>query len=236
MRKVFFVTAILLASIVPAGASQQAPAQAPAQVPPPSLPQTAPPPSTPRPGVTGLPAPPSGVGTPAPAQTPAGPRGAAPTPRPGGTPGGYVPAAPTAPAAMSQATSWQNIKVEVAISDSLYADVQSKKTVSMIILDGRAGQVRSTGGDGLINVDARPAVRPDGRIYLQLSVEYRPELTNQQSQQVRTAQPGEALRITTFSESLALIVSDGKPILASQSADPRSDRKVSLEVTATVVK
>jgi hypothetical protein len=43
-------------------------------------------------------------------------------------------------------------------------------------------------------------------------------------------------RLNGFSESLNLMVTDGKPVIASQSADPRSDRKVTVEVTATVVK
>ena len=42
--------------------------------------------------------------------------------------------------------------------------------------------------------------------------------------------------VAGFSESLNLLVADGKPIVASQSADPRSDRKVTIEVTATVLK
>jgi hypothetical protein len=90
--------------------------------------------------------------------------------------------------------------------------------------------VRSTSDSGLINVDARPTIRPDGRIYLQLGFEYRPELTAQQAQQTGTS------RIAMYNETLNLVVSDGKPILASQSADPRSDRKVVIEITATVVK
>jgi hypothetical protein len=100
----------------------------------------------------------------------------------------------------------------------------------MLIMDGRSGQIRSTSDGGLINIDASPSVRPDGRIYLRLTVEYRPELSAAQAQQAGTS------RIAQFNESLALIVANGKPILASQSADPRSDRKVSLEVTATVAR
>ncbi len=118
----------------------------------------------------------------------------------------------------------------MTISDSLSADVQSKKTVTMLTSDGHSGQIRSSGGEGLINIDARPSVQRDGRIFLQLTVEYRPELSPQQVQQSGTS------RLTMFTESLSLIVSDSKPVIASQSADPRSERKVSLEVTATIVK
>jgi hypothetical protein len=177
------------------------------------------PPSRPAPGAERVPtvAPPVAGFLPTqaapPAQTP---------PRPAG--------AQTLPPAPQPATSWQNVKLDVTISDSLNVDTQTTKTVSMLILDGRSGQIRSTSSGGLINIDASPSVRPDGRIYLRLTVEYRPELSAAQAQQAGTS------RIAQFNESLALIVANGKPILASQSADPRGDRKVSLEVTATVAR
>jgi hypothetical protein len=126
--------------------------------------------------------------------------------------------------------SWQNIKLDVVIADSLVPDLQSKKAVSMLILDGLSGQVRSSAGEGLINIDARPTIRPDGRIWVQVTIEYRPELSGQQLQQAGLN------RTALFSESLALLVADGKPVLASQSADPRSDRKVSVEITASIIK
>lgn len=134
--------------------------------------------------------------------------------------------------ARAMPASWQNIKLDVVISDSLVSDPQGRKSVSMLILDGLSGQVRSSGtNEGLINIDARPTIRPDGRVWVQLTIEYRPELSAQQAQQT-----GSARLMTMFSESLALLVADGKPVMASQSADPRGDRKVSIEVTATVIK
>jgi hypothetical protein len=133
-------------------------------------------------------------------------------------------------------STWQNIRIEVGISDSFSAEVQAKKTVSMIVLDGRSGQVRSTGGNSIMNIDAAPTIRPDGRIYLHLTLEYQPELSNQQQEQMRAAQNAAAGRMTMYSESLSLVIADGKPLLASQSADPRSERRVSVEVTATILK
>jgi len=115
------------------------------------------------------------------------------------------------------------------IADSLSADVQIKKTISVLILDGRSGQVRST-SDGIINIDASPMVRPDGKIYLRLTVEYRPEISAQQAQQTG------ASRVSFFNQSLALLVSDGRSLIAAQAADPHGDRKLSIEVPASVVK
>ena len=128
-------------------------------------------------------------------------------------------------------TSWQNVKVDVGISDAITVDTQHNKTVSLLCLDGNSGQVRSHSGEALINIDARPAIRPDGRIYLQLILEYRRDLTGGTA-----PEPGAPRMTSGFSESLNLLVLDGKPIVASQSADPRSDRKVTVEVTATVLK
>jgi len=127
----------------------------------------------------------------------------------------------------------QNIQLAITISDSFSSDVQSKKAVTMLIVDGRSGQIRSVGGEGLINIDARPGIQKDGRILLQLSVEYRPDLSTEQSEALRKSG---VVKITMFTESLSLLVTDGKPVIASQSSDPRSDRRVALEVTATVVK
>jgi hypothetical protein len=146
------------------------------------------------------------------------------TPRPGSPPSfGPPPANPAFQAG-------QNVQLTVTISDSLSADVQNRKTVTMLTSDGHSGQIRSSSTEGLINIDARPSIVRDGRIFLQLTVEYRPELSPQQLQQ------SGASRLTMFTESLSLMVSDAKPAIASQSADPRSERKVSLEVTATIIK
>jgi len=132
-------------------------------------------------------------------------------------------------------TSWQNVKLEVKISDSLNTDTQHSKTMTVLCLDGNSSQVRSQSGDGLINIDARPAIRPDGRIYLQLILEYRPDFAAQTAAAAQS--PPQLPRLVAgFSESLNLLVTDGTPIVVSQSADPRSDRKVTVEVTASVLK
>jgi hypothetical protein len=42
--------------------------------------------------------------------------------------------------------------------------------------------------------------------------------------------------LTDISESLTVILEDGKPLVVSQSADPGSDRKVRVEIKATILK
>ena len=128
-------------------------------------------------------------------------------------------------------SSWQNVKIDIVVVDSSTPEPQNRKSVSMLVLDGRSGAVRSSAApNSNINVDASPTIRPDGRIYLRVTFEYRIDVSGQQQQQ-----PPNAYNIN-FSESFYLIVPDGRPVTASQAADPRSDRKVTVEITATVQK
>jgi len=190
------------------------PAQAAAQgqQPPPTTPpsQTAPPA---RPGQT-----------PPPGEVPVQPAPIGQTPRQQGRQGQQTPppgtTAPVAPQQTPPQYTWQNIKLDLTITDTGSTGAPVRKVLVLHIADGRNGQVRSQGEQGLINVDARPQVRPDGKtILLQLTVEYRSDA-----------------RGTLFSESLTAMVVDGKPLVLSQAVDPSGDRKVSVEVVATVQK
>ena len=42
--------------------------------------------------------------------------------------------------------------------------------------------------------------------------------------------------MASINERLGLIFESGKPIIVSQAADPTSDRKITVEVTATILK
>ena len=178
--------------------------------------------------------------TPRPAQ-PTTPRPAAPV---GTTPvtsvQGQTPQAAQAPRAEIVPT--QNVRVELTITDSAggqTAGPPAKKTVSMLIADGLNGRIRSsnyvmipnTSPQAIsINVDTTAKVRAEGRIQLSLTFEYQPEVSMPEPGQPRTSARA------SISESMSVLVLDGKPTLISQSADPASDRRVNIEVTATVVK
>jgi hypothetical protein len=124
----------------------------------------------------------------------------------------------------------QNVRVEVALTDSLPTDGPSKRIVTMMVVDNNAGQIRSQGpGNYSLNVDASPHIRPDGKIFLMLTLYYVPEPAASQS-------GGGVRQPATLNESVSVIVADGKATIISQSADPRGDRKVTVEVTATAVK
>ena len=117
------------------------------------------------------------------------------------------------------------MRLDVKISDTVNPD--GGKVVTIVCMDGQGGQVRSQTGDGLINIDAKPTVRADGRIWVQLTIEYFPEPATSQT-------PQSGSNRMSLGQSLSLVVMDGKPMVASQSADPKSDRKVMIELTATV--
>ncbi len=122
--------------------------------------------------------------------------------------------------------STSNVQVELSIADYLGAAPPQKKTVSMLVAEGYMGRVRSTRGPAaMLNVDATPRLQKDGRISLQLAVEYRPRET-----------PETLDAMSPINEYLTVLLQSGKPIVVTQAADPSSDRKVTVEVTATILK
>ena len=112
-----------------------------------------------------------------------------------------------------------NIRIDVSITDS--AEKTQKKVVSMLVADRNGGRIRSSNEKGVLNVDANTWTEGEGRITLALTVEYMPD---------------RATHNTLLNQSITLVLQTGKPTLISQSADPGTDRKVTVEVTATVVK
>ena len=128
-----------------------------------------------------------------------------------------------------------NLQVEITISDQLGTQTPDKKVVSMLVADGTFGRIRASAdaqriglgmvGTGL-NVDVRPTVLEGDRILLELTVEYTPFRESGQVTQ----------RPTVLNESLSVILQSGKPVTVSQAADPVTDRKISVEVRASIVK
>jgi hypothetical protein len=164
----------------------------------------------------------TGVG--ASGQTPGAPnsqgrQGTAPTPAP--------PAPKPAPA--PDARSSTNIRVDVTIIDE-GGSQPLRKTVSITSVDGLRASSRSVAGfnqgETNLHVDATPTLR-SGKIQTRVAVFYRPNPTG--------SDPG---RRTEASVNLdfPIILEDGKRIVASQTTDPASDRRVTVEVMATILK
>lgn len=131
-----------------------------------------------------------------------------------------------------------NVQIELTLTDQLGAAAPEKKTVSMIVSSGNWGKIRSAGnvmqiGDAPyvvdLNVDARPFVSVDGPIQLELTLNY--------AAPKGAADPKEPRqRPTGINQSQTVVLTSGKPMIVSQAADPLSDRKVVVEVKATVLK
>jgi len=141
------------------------------------------------------------------------------------------PETPRAPSIASQTNqpmpSSTNIRLDLAITDT-YTGAPVKKAVSLLVLTGNNGMIRTTGSDGrsILNVDAIAAAYTNGQVSLRMTFEYTP------------AQSKDSGGITAprLNESITVVLQDGKPLMVSQSADPATDRKVTAELTATILK
>jgi len=133
-----------------------------------------------------------------------------------------------------------NVRLDFAISDT-YAGTPAKKTLTMLILSGQVGAIRTENqvlvpnGNGRmagvqLNVDANVRAFPSGLVRVNVRFEYTPAPAPAAEANARGMSPG------SLNESLNLVLRDGKPVVVSQSADPVTERKVTVELTATIVK
>ena len=119
----------------------------------------------------------------------------------------------------------QNVRIEVTITDQRDGAPSAPKIISMILTDRDPGRMRSGTGrnDGMLNVDVRPEVTRENRVKMSLTLEYRPPMTGEKE-------------MVPLTQSLTMLLDDGKPLTVSQSADPGSNRSVKVEVKATMLK
>ena len=124
-----------------------------------------------------------------------------------------------------------NIKLDVTITDQTGPGDPLRKVVTMVVADRGSGSIRSTGsvrsqGRVQINVDAQPQILQSGGIRLMLRLEYNP----------RTLGTDAPTEWSSLNEQIGVLLQAGKPLVISQAADPASDRKISVEVLATILK
>lgn len=132
-----------------------------------------------------------------------------------------------------------NVRVDLTISDQRGDGPSEKKQVSMIVSETSWGKIRThattrppspTAGpnmDVALNVDARPFITTGGQIQLELVVNYNPlDETNNAG----------LVRPTELNQSLTVVLQSGKPLVVAQAADPIADRKMIVEVVATILK
>jgi|KBSSwiS6_1023812.scaffolds.fasta_scaffold10936_2 hypothetical protein len=168
------------------------------------------------------------------------------TARPGGTPAptGGPTTPPNVAAKIQEAATppkrpgqLVNVRIEFTITEQRAGAPPNKRTVTVMVADGEAGSVRSEPEafqvQGVqLNVDARPTLVSPNKMRLNFSMQYAgPTQGNVSSETPR----GTVLR-TNLRESISVIVDDDKPLLVAQSADPTSDRTVTVEVKATILR
>jgi hypothetical protein len=148
-----------------------------------------------------------------------------------------------------------NVRLDLTITDQTGPGEPTKKVITMIVADRQSGFIRSKatvktptavppGGvavpsfqyrDLTINVDARPVLlKPASEgssIRVDLGLEYQPTGPTGSA-----ATPPPDPGMTTLNERISVIVEPGKPLAISQAADPASDRRISVELKATILK
>ncbi len=156
----------------------------------------------------------------------------APAPVPQGTPAPAATWTPPAPRRFGQPVA---VRIEVTVSDQGGGTTPAQRTMTMLAADGERASVRSTNMSprntaAQFNIDAKPMLA-DGKIRIDLNIEY-----NAPGAATGDAEKQSAVVVTRLSESMGVIVENGKSTVISQSADPMTDRKVTVEVKATIVK
>jgi hypothetical protein len=148
-----------------------------------------------------------------------------------------APQAPTPPASKNRQLI--NVRVEFTITDQVGTKPPTRKTMTMTVADGEFSRIRTNSeyyGKSLtgpivrqapLSVDVNPSVEGN-KIRLDFTLEYNVlgELPTDGTPETRT----------TVSERLAAVLDSGVPLVIAQSSDAMSDRKLTVEVKATIVK
>jgi hypothetical protein len=160
-------------------------------------------------------------------------------PPPGTKPGAGQPELSVAAREMTMGGSHNtNVKFELTITDQRTEGPAVVKTVSATVVDRSSARIRTSGAvrtpmgmrDVVLNVDATPTlVNVNGvmKMRLSMSIEYRPVALESDTEKSSTP---------TISETITVVLEDGKPLVISQSADPATDRKVKVEVKASIMR
>jgi hypothetical protein len=141
----------------------------------------------------------------------------------------------TEPRAPQPPPQLANVRLELTIADQRGTATPVNKTVTLVLADRLSGRIRTSGDvrtpqgyrSVTLNVDATPTLLRDGRVQVNVTLEFRP-----------TVSEGSTVEDTptSISEYVNVILEDGKPLIVSQSADPHTDRKVRVELKATILK
>jgi hypothetical protein len=127
----------------------------------------------------------------------------------------------------------RNVKLDLTIVDT-YTGKPVSKTVSMMLASGYSGRIRTQNVINNrypveLNVDATAEVTANASgIRVHLTFEYNP------APEPAQAEANPVLRPASLNESFVVLLDDGKPLMVTRSADPATDRSVTVELTATI--
>jgi hypothetical protein len=137
-----------------------------------------------------------------------------------------------------------NVRLDVTITDQIGSGAPVQKIVSLLVADQSSGAIRSEGqmpgyGTVQLNVDGEvrviqepPADRGSiatDKIRTRIGLNY--DLVDPKAKSAETQSQRTQIR-----ESISAVLENGKPTVIAQSADPVTDRKVTVEVKATIIK
>jgi hypothetical protein len=141
-----------------------------------------------------------------------------------------------------------NIRVDGTITESRGEQTLGRKVISVTLRDGDTGSVRSSalvpqpkfGGTpdeqgsltrAPLNMDATVFLRDGGRVLARVTLEY-----NRGSVEIGNSGAQRAAFDSGIRQSVSVMLENGKPLVVAQSADPEGDRRVTLELKATILK
>ena len=143
------------------------------------------------------------------------------------------PAPPAAPAPPVPAVDPEqggqpiNIRLDVSVIDQTAQGVVQPKSLMVLLVDRAMGRTRAAFEDRSFGVDARPTI-VEGRIRVNLTI---------QSDATRSfGPPQEQDQTLNWRNSFSLLLENGKPMLALETNDAVTKRKMSIEVKATIQK
>jgi hypothetical protein len=169
------------------------------------------------------------------------------------TPPPPPPAAPPPPGERRPLPT-RNVKVDITISEQSSGVAPVKKVVSLVVADGRSSGVRTNTtvpiADGNtrdlpLNVDASVNLTPDQHVLLELRFVYQsvkvmaalageglPDSARPEAKAGASPRPGYSM----INNSLTFLLTPGTPVVAARSADAATDRIVTVEVKAEILK
>jgi hypothetical protein len=136
------------------------------------------------------------------------------------------PAPPTPPADPELGGQPINIRLDVTVTDQTAQGAPQPKSLMVILADRAMGRTRAAFEDRSIAIDARPTIA-DGRIRVYVTL---------QSEPSRWLPPMERGTTLDWRNSFSLLLENGRPMLALETMDAVTKRKMSIEVKATIQK